>query len=844
MKHTTTRKRVLLNIGIFCISIGIIIASAMIIWLASIRVPDFKAFEDRKIEKSTKIYDRTGKMLLYDLHQNVKRTIIPFNEMGSYIKNATIAIEDSEFYQHKGIKLRSFFRAVFANLKTGSFSQGGSTITQQIVKNTLLTNEKTITRKLKEWILAIKIERVLSKEQILETYLNENPYGGSVYGIEEASGTYFNKKAFDLTLAEAAYLAAIPKAPTFYSPYGKNRNKLDERKDLVLDRMHELKFITDDEYTNAKKEQVTFTGKPEENTGIKAPHFVFFVKDYLEQKYGVDAVEQGGMKVTTTLDYDMQQKAEEIVKRKALANEKAYKAENGGMVAIDPKTGQILVMVGSRDYFDTEIDGNYNIATAKRQPGSSFKPFVYAAGFMKGYTPDTVLFDVATEFNPSCSVYGVAMHGVSQKSCYMPENYTGLHYGPMTIRNALAQSINIPAVKMLYLVGIQDAVKVAEDMGITMLIHPDSYGLPLVLGVGEVRLVDMTSAYGVFATGGIRHPETGILKIEDTAGTVLEEYQDNPGTQVIDKRAALEITDILSDNVARTPIFGANSSLYFPGRDVAVKTGTTNDFKDAWIVGYTPSLAVGAWVGNNDNTPMKEYSSAILSAPMWREFMQYALAKTPDESFERIEKEDNYESIKPVLRGKWQGGESYTIDSISGKLATNETPKETRVEYVVTNVHDILYWINKNDPRGPQPTNPANDPQFSHWEIPVQNWWAANAYRYNTVDISQKPTEYDTVHTIENKPTLQIISPTDTTHYNPNDTITAQVSVAGVNPIKKVDYFLNDTYLGSQESAPFSFSWKPSDSGNTLSERNELKAIAYDTAYNSNQATVTVYVNQ
>jgi membrane peptidoglycan carboxypeptidase len=363
--------------GILVVGLGIVV-----VFLSTLKIPDFHSFEDRKIVNSTQIYDRTGQILLYDIHQDVRRSDIVFDQMGTNIKNATVAIEDSEFYNHKGVRVTSTIRAVVSNLFHIGIGGGGSTITQQLVKNTLLTQKKSYIRKIKEWVLAIKIDRSMPKEKILEAYLNENPYGGNIYGIEEAAKTYFNKNAIDLTLAEAAYLAAIPQSPTTLSPYGKNKNKLETRKNLVLQRMLDLKFITKEQYDSAKNKTVAFV--PQAIAGIRAPHFVFFIKDYLEQKYGVDVVEKGGLKVTTTLDADLQAKAEQIVKEGALKNEKDWNGKNAGLVSIDPKTGQILVMVGSRDYFDKEIDGNYNVATALRQPGSSFKPFIYATAFNKG----------------------------------------------------------------------------------------------------------------------------------------------------------------------------------------------------------------------------------------------------------------------------------------------------------------------------------------------------------------------------------------------------------------------------------------------------------------------------
>ncbi|MBX4216215.1 penicillin-binding protein, partial [Candidatus Parcubacteria bacterium] len=422
-------------------AIALFFGSLGLLWAASLKIPDLGAFEERQVQNSTKIYDRTGKVLLYDLHANMKRTVIPLSDMGDYIKKATVAIEDKEFYQHGGVRFTSIIRAILVNAMSGSFSQGGSTITQQVIKNTLLTQDKKPSRKIKEWVLALKLEREISKEDILALYLNEAPYGGDMYGVEEAANYYFDKSPADLTLGEAAYLAALPQAPTRYSPYGKNRGELDARKALVLSTMRTLGFITKDEYEKAQAEIVTFL--PHTEGSSKALHFVMYVKEYLEETYGESAL-LSGLKVTTTLDYSLQKKAEEIVEKYAKENEKTFNAENASLVAIDPKTGHILAMVGSRDYFDKEIDGNFNVALAHRQPGSAFKPIVYAAAFMKGYTPETVLFDLPTEFQTTCTPEGKPLPGTSDE-CYMPENYDRKYRGPITLREALAQSINIPA---------------------------------------------------------------------------------------------------------------------------------------------------------------------------------------------------------------------------------------------------------------------------------------------------------------------------------------------------------------------------------------------------------------
>lgn len=821
------------NILMFSVGLAIILVSIFMLWISTFQLPTLDSFKERRVSQSTKIYDRTGEILLYDVYQSVRRTVIPFDQMSQRVKDATIAIEDKDFYNHGGVKVSSFVRALFANIQTGKFSQGGSTITQQVVKNSLLTGEKSITRKVKEWVLAIKLEKILSKDEILEMYLNEIPYGGSIYGIEQASDTYFGKKAADLTIAESAYLASLPKAPSFYSPY-KNRKRLDERKDLVLKEMLTGKYITQKEYDTAKKEVVVF--KNQETGGIKAPHFVMFVKDLLEKKYGEGVLEEGGLKIITTLDYKLQEMMEKEAKDYALVNEKTHNASNIAVVAIDPKNGQILSMIGSRDYFDTVIDGNFNVATAHRQPGSAFKPFAYSEAFLKGYTPDTVLFDVRTQFSTKCAPDDLR----TQDDCYSPNNYDGKFRGPVTMRNALAQSINVPAIKTLYLAGMGDVLRLAKDMGITSLTNTNQYGLTLVLGGGEVSLLDMTSAYGVFANNGVRIPYQTILEIQKRDGTTIEKPVGTPIT-VLPENITSQISDILSDDAARAPIFGVHSSLYIAEKDVAVKTGTTNDYRDAWIMGYTPSLVIGAWVGNNNNTPMDKKVAGYIVAPFWNKVMTKALANYPNEQFRQPDQED-LSDLKPVLRGGWQGGGSYVIDRISGKLATEYTPAETRQEVLTGKAHSILYWIDKNDPRGPIPTNPSDEPQFERWELPVQRWLTENSIR--EVSSDSAPKDYDNVHTQQTMPKISIKNPQQDGVYAGNQKITTSIDYFSSFPGTKVEYYLNGNFAGSSTQPPFIFSFIPNNLSFSQNGLNELRFVIYDYVYNKNEATVTFQINK
>ncbi|MEK7178521.1 MAG: PBP1A family penicillin-binding protein, partial [Patescibacteria group bacterium] len=658
--------------------------SIFIFFYYSRRLPDPNAWQDRQVIQSTKIYDREGKNLLYEIHGEEKRTVIPFSEIPQIVKNATLVAEDVEFYNHSGINIRGILRAILADIKGGTLAEGGSSITQQLIKNAYLSPERTFNRKIKELILSIALERKYSKDEILNFYLNQIPYGSNSYGIEAAAQTYFNKPAKELALTEVVYLVAMPKAPSYYSPYGNHGAELKSRANHILSRMRELKYISDNDYNNALKTTVNFVGQ---KTNVIAPHFVMFIRDYLNEKYGEDFVEKGGLKVATTLNLDLQKIAERAVEDGAKRNE-IYNAKNAALVAIDPKTGQILAMVGSKNYWAAEsepegcepgkncqFEPNVNIATRLRQPGSSFKPFVYAAAINNGYTPDTIVWDIPTEFNPLCSWDGIAEPGVDQQTCYSPKNYDDRFRGPVTLKQALSNSINVPSVKILYLAGINNSINMAENLGITTLKDRSRYGLSLVLGAAEVKLLDMVLAYGVFSQEGVRRESIGILKVEDGSGRVLEEYKDQ-GQKVLSEQVAREINDILSDNSARAPIFGLYSSLSLGDRPAAAKTGTSQDpddetkARDAWVIGYTPSLVVGVWAGNNNNTPIEKGGAGVMAAgPIWHDFMTQALKDAPIEIFI---KPDPIITEKPVLNGQYQA-------------------------------HEILYWLNKDDPQGAPP---------------------------------------------------------------------------------------------------------------------------------------------
>jgi len=580
-------------------------------------LPRPEKFVDKPFTESTKIYDRSGKTILYEFYGEEKRMVVPLDQIPDNLKKAAIVAEDANFYHHCGIDFRGIGRALLADLKLRKPVQGGSTISQQLIRSSFLTQEKTLGRKVREIILTLELERRYSKDQILEWYLNQVPFGSNAYGVETASEIYLQKSVTEISLAEAAALAAIIRSPTYLSPYGEHRSELLARKDYILDRMAKEGYLSQGEADTAKKEEIKFS---QLSQPIKAPHFVMYVRDYLIQKYGENYLREKGLKIYTSLDWDLQQLAEKIVKEGAERNQ-AYRAYNASLVAIDPRTGEILAMVGSKDFFGAPspkgclpgencfFDPQFNAAVGQgRQPGSAFKPFVYATAFEKGYNDKTIVVD-----EPTCW----------QNWC--PQNYDLTFRGPVTLRAALAQSLNVPSVKVLNsLAGYNDSIKTAQECGITTLTDPSAYGLSIVLGGAEVKLLDMVSGYGVFANGGLRNPAVSILRIVDNQGKIIEESKISP-KRVLNEEVANLITDILSDNNARAPIFGYNSPLYFENIKVAAKTGTTQSYKDGWILGYTPSLVAGVWAGNNNGTPMQKEPGVVVAAPIWHSFMEKAL---------------------------------------------------------------------------------------------------------------------------------------------------------------------------------------------------------------------------
>jgi len=681
-------------IGIAALLLVIIFLGAVLYF--STTVPSIQEISSQQISQSTKIYDRTGTVLLYEIGSGEHRTLVPFDQIPQSLKDATVAIEDQNFYNEPAFDIKGILRAVYVDITTASLAQGGSTITQQLARTAFLTLNQTATRKLKELVLAIKLNEYYSKDDILGLYLNEVSYGPTIAGVEEASEDYFGVPVQNLNLAQSAVLAALPQAPSLYSPWGSHVDELLQRQRTVLRAMYDDGKITQAQLNSALNYKITFLPRTESGTGMRAPHFVMAVEDYLIQKYGEDAVDRGGLKVQTTLDWNLQQAAETAISNGVARNIQLYKASNASLVAQDPKTGQVLALVGSANYFDKSNQGNFDVATqGLRQPGSSLKPFVYLTGFQMGYTPDTVLFDVPTEFSTNTDCPAVPNFSSTNKNCFHPQDFEGTFSGPMSIRDALAQSVNVPAVQMLYLVGEKNALQNITNFGVTTLSNPSDYGLSLVLGGGAVHLIDLTEAYSVLATDGVKHAQTMIMQVQDANGNILESYKDQ-ASQVTDVQSVRLINNILSDAQARAPLFQSSQNLtVFPGYDVALKTGTSNDYRDAWAMGYTPSLVVGVWAGNNNNTPMQKNGSSILAAvPMWSAFMSQALPLVPNETFTQP---DPTTPANPALGGSYRDA--------------NGQP------------HAILYFIDKNNPTGPAPANPANDPQYHNWETGVQNYY-------------------------------------------------------------------------------------------------------------------------
>lgn len=769
--------------------VGVVILSFFVLPLFAIGLPS----PDKVVRRegfSTKILDRNG-VSLYDIYDNQRRTAVSLDQMPLYLRQATIAIEDKNFYKHGGFDILGTIRGL-SRLFTAGRAQGGSTLTQQLVKNVLLTNERSIIRKAKEFLLAIQIERKYSKDEILQMYLNEAPYGGTAWGVESASEIYFGKKVKDLSLIESAILAGLPQRPSYYSPYSSTPDAYIARTESVLRRMREDGYITKDQELEAK-EQLGSVEFQTQGGSFKAPHFVQYVQKILEDRYGERVVEQGGLKVTTTLDWTLQEQAQGIVSEEIARVEKQH-ITNGAAVVLNPQTGEILAMVGSKNFNDPNYDGQVNVTTSLRQPGSAFKPITYVTALKKGYTASTLLIDVPTTF-PG---------GVGQPD-YNPVNYDGKYRGPMQVRYTLGNSLNVPAVKMLAMVGIKDTLQTAYDLGLTTLEPTNEtlkkVGLSLTLGGGEVRLVELTGAYSAFLNKGYKVEPLAILKVEDANGKVLEEVKPEKKKRVLTEEQAFIIANILSDNSARTETFGANSLLNVSGRTLAVKTGTTNDKKDNWTVGGDSQIVTGVWVGNNDNTSMLSVASGVSGAsPIWRRITLEALKGKPNPGFEVP-----------------SGIVTASVDSFSGYRSHDGFP--SRTEYFIKGAEpkeDTVHLkmkVCKNDGKIANPSDIASgnydekeyyvlkesDPTaglsgINRWQAGIDAWIATQGdTRYHP------PTEYCGA---TNPVSVDFNSPGDRTS-NLGSNFSYQIRADSTSDITLVELYVDGSKKRSFDSPPF-----------------------------------------
>lgn len=864
-------KYIIVGIVAFVFALGFFLMFAVIVTL-----PNIDNVRNLVASQSSLILDRNEEVL-YAIHGDENRKIVPYSQISPYVAKAAMAIEDDAFYEHHGVDIAAFLKAVCSELHVCSQARGGSTITQQFVKNAFLSPERSYTRKAKEIILSLQLEGRYSKDEIMEMYLNRIPYGANIYGVEVAAQTFFGKSSAELTIAESAVLAAIPKAPTYYSPYGNNmyvQVDLNEeeilkqdirteqelvdfiskgllgkiytygegeeirniyvkgRVDFVLERMKMLGYITEEEFDVAILESNNLEFIPFRED-IIAPHFVMYVRQVLEEKYGKEALEKGGLRITTTLDVEMQNAADAAVDARAEINEEKYGVTNAALVSLDPDTGEIMAMVGSRDFWNDDIDGKVNVTLRPRLPGSSFKPIAYAAAFLQGYAPTTVVYDVRTKFG----------------SWYEPENFDGEFIGPINFRNALGASRNIPAIKAGHLAGIPNVIDLARKMGIDLNQPDDWYGLSLALGAGEARPLDMALAYATFANGGYKVEPVAILKVEDRAGNILEEYKaPDKKDLVLDPQVAYLINNILSDSAARPDEYW-RAQLTIPGHVNGAKTGTSNKKKDnvnypfdTWTIGYTRNLSTAVWAGNADGTHLKWNATGLdVAGRIWKTYMVEATKEMPRTEFERPEgirwirvaersgklpsehtpEDEIVSGIFASFSVPNQYDSSYQfveIDKVSGKLATEFTPKEAIEKTAFYMHHSIL-------------------PDNAQWESAVRAWAVKNG------EDEEPPTEYDDVHTAETmdaKPQITITSPISKGTISP-PSLAVWVDISSPAGVEKVDYFFDDELIDTATNAPFTGNFAISKSLKKGSSH-KLKAIVFDELYRSNQSTISVKI--
>ena len=758
----------------------------------------------RQTGYSTQILDRTGKVVLYDVISDQDRRFTPIADVPQYLKDATISIEDKNFYSHQGFDPLAPLR-ILKNLIVNHRLIGGSTLTQQLVKNVLLTNEVSVSRKIKEFILALRIERAYTKDEILQMYLNEASYGGGTAGVAAAAQAYFGKEVKDLNLTECIILAGLPQSPSNYSPYtGKPRAYVPRAKEVAASMVDNGKITKAQEtQVDSELDKVVFVGM---GGKIKAPHFVMYVKQILENMYGANALDVGGLKVTTSLDWNLQNKAETSVKEEIDKVSKSLNISNGASIILDTNTGEILSMVGSKDYFDNSIDGQVNVTTSQRQPGSSIKPLVYATAFLKGYSSASVLADVVTEFP-----------GKDDATPYIPKNYDGKEHGLLHLRDALASSINIPAVKLVALVGVDNVLSQGYQMGFTTLAPTKEtlarVGLSMALGGAEVKLIDMVSAYSAFPNGGQKVEPVAILKIEDSNGNVIYENKELKKEKVLDEKVGFLINSVLSDNNARLLTFGPNSYLNMGTRAVAVKTGTTNDLRDNWTVGWSKDTIVGVWVGNNNNDKMKNVASGVSgAAPIWRREMLDSLTERPDKPFTVPNGVSQIDVDKISGYPAHDGFPSYKEWFINGNAPSNPDPIHTNLKICKndsTKLADPISVSQGNYDQKEYVVIKESDPLTSKnlWQQGIDEWVVKQ-----TDPLYKPPTEVcGATQTMD----IQIVSPSNQSRTD-GDSVTFRMTVVSSKPIVEVRLFVDDTLEQTFTSEPYSVSVKLSTGQHTV----------------------------
>ncbi|HSX41589.1 MAG TPA: transglycosylase domain-containing protein [Candidatus Saccharimonadales bacterium] len=796
--------------------------------------------------QNTEFYDRTGKVKIYEVHGDKNRRVIPFNDIPKNVKDATIAIEDRNFYKHGAFSPLGILRAAFVDVTSRGVHQGGSTITQQYVKNALLDpTDRSFTRKIKELILSMEMEALYKKDDILKLYLNEIPYGNQAYGIESACRTYFpentkdDKCAANLTLRQATMLAAIPNLPTYYSPYGLHQDALVGRQNHILDLMVEQKMLSKGEAQGAKVSVATLASdtslaaRPHTQTATSPyPHFAQYAEDFLINKYNSNIVENGGLKVITTLDLDKQKLAQDAVNR-GMRNVRALGGSNVALVSADPKTGQVLAMLGSYDANDPDF-GAFNVALANRQPGSSFKPFVYSTAWAQNKNGCATVTAYCPTWGPGSTIYDVP---TDFGGGYKPKNFAGHNFGVQSMRTALDGSLNIPAVKTLYIAGVANSIKTAHSLGITTLNdNPGDYGLSLVLGSGEVKLNDMVNAYESFANTGVHYEATPILKVTDPHNRTLEDNSKPKSKRVLDQQIAYLMANVLSDNKSRAFVFGSNNPLNIPGRHVGAKTGTTELFNDAWTMGFSPDLVTGVWSGNNNNKPMSS-QAANIAAPIWNDYMRNALKDYPvDSDFAKPSgiktvtldsntgklPGPNTKSTRTDIFPSWYkpentaGSRTANVDKVSGKLATSCTPPGAVESRTSSEMHAEL-----------APT----DPSYSRWEAPI----AALAKTLGYDAGGALPTDNDDVHHCDDiKPTVKVKS----TDSSPSGTFSIKADVtSGTFPANNLTIYSDDQVISTQAisgSTSYSFEYAAPAGSHTI------KAVVTDTGLYSGDDETTL----